>query len=158
MFIDPRDVREGLVFESDICIVGAGAAGITLAQSLAAVGFSVDLLESGSYGSEPLIQAMTHARIAGVAASTPTNRLRYLGGTTNHWGGWCRALEAFDFQSHAWIPDSGWPIGIHDLAPYYERACEVLAQLQPCYSKLAVIFADRLALPIISAGLRRARL
>jgi choline dehydrogenase-like flavoprotein len=131
MFIDSRDVHEGQVFESDICVIGAGAAGITLARPLANAGFSVSLLESGGFEVELPTQAMTAARIAGGAGLVPTLRLRYFGGTTNHWGGWCRPLETFDFEPHDWIPDSGWPIGLGDLAPYYQRAKKLLGIGRP---------------------------
>ena len=55
-------------------------------------------------------------------------RLRYLGGTSNHWGGWCRPLDPSDFAAHEHIPLSGWPITRDDLNPYLEAAlgvCEV---------------------------------
>jgi len=50
------------------------------------------------------------------------SRLRYLGGSTNHWGGWCRPLDEIDFEPRSWIPNSGWPIKRTELAPYFARA------------------------------------
>ena len=126
MFVDARSVDSGQVFASDICVVGAGAAGITLATPLAAAGFRVDLLESGGLEADPEIWVMTKARVAGREGTFGTLRLRYFGGTTNHWGGWCRPFEDFDFAPHPWIPDSGWPIDRADLDPYYDRARKIL--------------------------------
>ena len=53
-------------------------------------------------------------------------RLRYFGGTSNHWGGWSRALEAVDFKERDWVPLSGWPIEQLDLDPYRAEADAIL--------------------------------
>ena len=50
------------------------------------------------------------------------SRLRYFGGTTNHWTGQCHPLDAIDFEERDWLPLSGWPISRVDLAEYYESA------------------------------------
>ena len=47
MFVDARSVPTGSVIETEVCIVGAGAAGITLAREFIHSGFRVILLESG---------------------------------------------------------------------------------------------------------------
>ena len=36
-------------------------------------------------------------------------RMRAMGGGTNHWGGWCRPMDAIDFETRDWIAHSGWP-------------------------------------------------
>lgn len=51
-----------------------------------------------------------------------TSRLACLGGTSDHWTGWCRPLDPIDFDSRADEPLSGWPIGYDELRPYYESA------------------------------------
>ncbi|MBV9418942.1 MAG: GMC family oxidoreductase [Alphaproteobacteria bacterium] len=48
--------------------------------------------------------------------------MRYLGGGTNHWGGWTRPLDPIDFEQRDWMPYSGWPFGIETLKPYFPRA------------------------------------
>jgi choline dehydrogenase-like flavoprotein len=53
-------------------------------------------------------------------------RSRFLGGSSNCWGGWCRPLQAHDMAVRPWVPESGWPFGIEELLPYYERAHPVL--------------------------------
>ena len=50
------------------------------------------------------------------------SRLRFFGGSTNHWEGSCRTFDPIDFETRSWVPDSGWPISYHDLEPYYDRA------------------------------------
>jgi len=47
MFIDARGVRTGSVVQADVAVVGAGAAGISLALELSGNGLTVCLLESG---------------------------------------------------------------------------------------------------------------
>ena len=124
MFIDGRSVPQDQVFENDVCIIGAGAAGLTLATTLDRMGVGVDLVESGGMESAPRTQRLTHVKLRD--REHFANRLRYFGGTTNHWGGWCQPLEAFEFERHAWVPDSGWPFGRRELDPYYELSREVL--------------------------------
>ena len=53
-------------------------------------------------------------------------RLRYFGGTSNHWGGWTRALDAVDFLPKPYAPLTGWPIGQIDLDPYRAEADAIL--------------------------------
>jgi len=50
------------------------------------------------------------------------SRLRFLGGATNHWQGWCRPLDAIDFEERPWLDHSRWPIQRADLEPFYVRA------------------------------------
>jgi len=112
-------------------IIGAGAVGITIAKRLAGTKLKVLLLESG--GNEP--EEASQALYAGVIAGQQTDpmdasRLRFFGGTTNHWAGWCRPLEVSDFQKRADWPESGWPITRADLDPYYRDAAQ-LCQLIP---------------------------
>ena len=56
-------------------------------------------------------------------------RLRYLGGTSNHWDGNCRPLDPIDFEIRPNIPHSGWPLSRGDLVPYYKRA-EAVCELE----------------------------
>ena len=53
-------------------------------------------------------------------------RLRFLGGSTNHWGGWCRPLDEIDFESRDWVPHSGWPFARKEIEPYFARAQELV--------------------------------
>jgi choline dehydrogenase-like flavoprotein len=109
--------------ESDVCIVGGGPAGITLALELAKLGRDVALIEGG--GTTPSIegQALYEGDIVG-QKYYPLNvaRLRALGGTTGHWGGYCGVFSEMDFEKRHWIPYSGWPIKKPDLDSYYEQA------------------------------------
>ena len=55
-------------------------------------------------------------------AALDAGRLRALGGGTNHWGGWCRPMDAIDFEARPWMPHSGWPFPRTALDPYYPKA------------------------------------
>jgi choline dehydrogenase-like flavoprotein len=123
MLNDARRVPAGTTLSADVCIIGAGAAGITLACELAAGSQKVLLLESGGFDFEDATQALYQGEIVGHPLNPPdVSRLRYFGGTTNHWGGMCAPLAAEDFRVRPWVQYSGWPIGAEDLAGYWRRA------------------------------------
>ena len=110
-----------------ICILGAGAAGITLARELAAKKRHVLLIEAGTRELEGKTQQLYVADNIGFPYyDLASCRLRYFGGTTNHWGGYCRANDAIDYEGRADLGIPGWPINHDDLAPYIERAAGVL--------------------------------
>jgi choline dehydrogenase-like flavoprotein len=62
MFIDFRELDDGTAIEADVCIVGAGAAGITFARTLIGAGLEVALLESGGLEPDAAIQALYEAQ------------------------------------------------------------------------------------------------
>lgn len=131
MFLDARNVPDGSEIESDVCIVGAGAAGITLARELAGQSRLVCLLESGGLEPDAETQALYRGEVVGFPYyPTDAFRLRYFGGTTNHWSGVCGPLQEIDFEARSWVPHSGWPFARSALEPYYRRAQEV-CQLGP---------------------------
>jgi choline dehydrogenase-like flavoprotein len=127
MFIDARTVPDGHNVECDICVIGAGAAGISLAREFIGKSVTVCLLESGGLEADPDTQSLYDGENAGLPYfPLAAIRLRFFGGTTNHWAGWCRPFSDWDFQQHAWIPNSGWPISRSELDPYYDRAVDML--------------------------------
>ncbi|MBI4341156.1 MAG: GMC family oxidoreductase [Candidatus Omnitrophica bacterium] len=131
MIIDSRTVPAGTTIKTDLCIIGAGAAGITLAREFAGRSTRVCLLESGGLTQDPRTQALNAGENAGLPYfPLVAARLRYFGGTTNHWAGECRPLDEIDFEVRDWIPHSGWPFRRAELMPYYERA-HALCQLGP---------------------------
>ncbi len=128
MFIDGRTVPSGTTIETDLAIIGAGAAGITLARELRDGPYRIALIESGGLDFDAETQALYEGQSTGVTYPLDSARLRYFGGSTNHWGGWCRPLAAVDFEARSWLPHSGWPITRTDLDPYYQRA-QAICQL-----------------------------
>jgi choline dehydrogenase-like flavoprotein len=129
MFIDARSLGQNTAIQTCVCIIGAGAAGITLALSLRSAEFPVAVLESGDFEFDEATQDLDTGEVIGLPAQDLyQSRLRFFGGTTNHWGGMCRPLDEEDFQVRDGIPLSGWPIRRADLLPYYreaQRLCEL---------------------------------
>ena len=126
MFIDSRTLLEDTVVESDVCIVGAGAAGITLAQELINQPYQVCLLESGGFDFDAVTQALYTGDNVGLPYfPLDCSRARYHGGSTNLWGGTSRPLDEIDFEARPWMPYGGWPITRAELDPYYERAQKI---------------------------------
>jgi choline dehydrogenase-like flavoprotein len=126
-FIDARTLPEGHRIDADLCVIGSGAAGLAIASEFAGSPLRVALLESGGLTPDPRTQALYQGRMAGQAdAPLHQSRLRYFGGTTNHWTAHLRPLDPADFEVRPWIPHSGWPFESAHLAPYYRRACEFL--------------------------------
>jgi choline dehydrogenase-like flavoprotein len=126
MFIDSRQLRSGAVVEADIAIVGAGAAGISLALQLIGKGLTVCLLESGGMEFERANQSLYTGLNVGLPYyALDVAQLRFLGGSTNAWGGWCRPLDPIDYESRPWVEHSGWPFTMSELAPFYRRAHEI---------------------------------
>lgn len=115
----------------DVCVIGAGPAGITLARRLAGRGLAVALMEAGGLEWSEESQAMAAGESIGLTfPALDVARLRYLGGSSGHWNGLCRALDPADFDPRAENPDGGWPISRADLDPYVEDTHAIL-ELEP---------------------------
>jgi len=135
MILDSRQAVPGTAFEADVCIVGAGAAGISMAMALADRSLDVLLLEGGGFTYEQPSQDLYIGPEEGTLIGTDSlymggTRLRYFGGTTNHWHGWCRPFDPEDFERREWLGDFEWPISFDDVAPWYPEACKLL-QISP---------------------------
>ncbi|MFK5923529.1 MAG: GMC family oxidoreductase [Verrucomicrobiota bacterium] len=112
---------------SDVCIVGAGAAGITLALQLAGQGKKVTLIESGNFEMEGTTQYLYHGENIGLPYKDLLScRLRYFGGTTNHWGGVCRNNDPEDHEPRPDLGLPGWPVSHAELLPYVNHAAKML--------------------------------
>ena len=117
---------------TNVCIVGAGVAGILLARELIGESFDVCLLESGLLNSDKHIQTLCDGEISGIPYyPLDTARARQFGGSSNRWlleigdnqiGARLRPLDEIDFEQRDWVPNSGWPFDRHHLEPYYQRA------------------------------------
>lgn len=108
---------------ADVAIIGAGAAGLSLARRLLATGASVAILESGGFDHEDATADLNVGRSIGLDYyPLKDSRLRFFGGTTAIWGGRCAALDPIDFERRSWVRYSGWPITADELDPYYAEA------------------------------------
>lgn len=124
MIEEAANIQNGACLQSDVCIVGAGPAGIALALHLAERGVSALLLESGHIDPDAKTQALYEGEVADARMHSPADkyRQRRLGGSSGIWGGRCMPMDRIDFESRDYMPDSGWPISYDDLLPYYPAA------------------------------------
>jgi choline dehydrogenase-like flavoprotein len=124
MIIDARELPDGFVVTCDVCIIGAGAAGITLAHELLQSGQKIALMESGGLKLERSTQDLYKGEVVDPARHGRLDmyRQRRFGGTTRVWGGRCAPFDDVDFEVRSHVPHSGWPINKNNLNPYYVRA------------------------------------
>ncbi|MEA5466706.1 FAD-binding protein [Leptothoe sp. PORK10 BA2] len=137
---DARTISSAETLDTDICVIGAGPAGITIAHELNGQPVRVMLLESGGFAPDPAVDALSAGSNEGDPYPTPDNvRERVFGGTATVWpidlgngqtGVRYVPLNPIDFEKREWVPYSGWPITHSDLDPYYARAHQV-AQTGP---------------------------
>lgn len=127
MINDFLDYDSEAPIDCDVCIAGAGAAGISIARSLAGTSLKVVLLEAGGVDYEEDSQAIYEGTIVGHPYyDLDVTRLRYFGGSTNHWAGQCTTLDPIDMEVRPWVPHSGWPFDRASLDPWYEQAQGVI--------------------------------
>lgn len=132
MIIDGRSVPNNALIETDVCIVGAGVAGVTVARELIGTNVRVCVLESGGLDPDSRTQSLyTGENVGHPYFPLETARSRNFGGSSYRWlaelgdgrlGARLRPLDAIDFESRDWIPYSGWPFDKKHLDPFYERA------------------------------------
>ena len=120
--------------QADVCIVGAGPSGLSIAREFAGTRAKVVVLESGGLQEEPGTQTLcdieaTHPR----RLNQDTLRMRILGGSSHIWTGRCAPFQQLDFEQRHWIPHSGWPIGLQEVQPWLARAGELLGLGPNCY-------------------------
>ena len=127
MLIDARRSPPRTAIECDLCIVGAGPAGLTLARRLDDGRRSICLVEAGGLAFNDRSQALL-AGESGDGGYPPLQaaRVAALGGSTHFWAGWCRPLDPIDFERREEFPSSGWPLSRPDLDPFYGEAHETL--------------------------------
>jgi len=142
MFIEFNEHPRDQLIETDICVIGAGAAGISIVHELRKSSLNICLLESGR-----LTTDMVHQRLKEPASRegdylTAGCVLRRWGGTTNHWGGNSKPLDDIDFSQRDWVDYSGWPINKADLEPWYQAANELVGGGLYAYTRQSMLDAD----------------
>ena len=127
MHIDGRKIENNTVIEGDICIVGAGVAGISMALQFIDSPYKVILLEGGGFEYDEKVQELYEGNLTGRPYfPLMSSRLHYFGGTSGHWGGMCSTFDDIDFTVRDWVEHSGWPIKKEDIAAYYPRSQNIL--------------------------------
>lgn len=111
----------------DVCVCGSGPAGITIARRLMNAGTRVLLLEAGSTEWSEASQSVYAGESTGpLEYYVDATRLRYFGGTSNHWAGFCTRFDPIDFEDRGIWEVPGWPIGIDDVYRYQDETREIL--------------------------------
>ena len=125
MIIDFKTELLPDTIDADLCIVGAGAAGLAIAREFLGTTVQVCLVESGGREATERNQSLYEGSSIGNPTLDPaTGRIRVFGGSCSLWGGGCVPLDAM--ESREWMAHGGWPISHSELKPYYLRACAFL--------------------------------
>ncbi len=116
--------HEALLGDCDVCIVGTGPAGATIAQELSGTALRVIVLESGEPSRSAEADLLNDLENIGRprVADQWGVRNRIVGGTSHTWGGRCAPFDAIDFEKRPWVQASGWPVALGDLLPYLDRS------------------------------------
>lgn len=127
MYTDTRHLENDSLIQGDVCIIGAGAAGVSIALDWMNSAYKVVLLESGGFEYDDKVQDLNAGKTTGQKYfPLKASRLRSFGGTTGHWAGMCSPYDNVDFIKRDWVPDSGWPIERKEMDPFYARAHKIL--------------------------------
>jgi choline dehydrogenase-like flavoprotein len=115
----PQQVRRSEAF--DVCVIGAGAAGLAFTEMLGrSNSLKICLLEAGPEHfrdrREPYVVRNRGKEHAGVNEG----RVTAFGGATNTWGGGLIRLSPTDFEPVEGRPDTAWPIPFDSMIPHYE--------------------------------------
>ncbi|HEY4293695.1 GMC family oxidoreductase [Luteibacter sp.] len=133
MIIDYLDRSAPGDLQADLCIVGAGPAGIAIARAFIGSSITVCMIEGGGLAGEDRSQSLYDGDSAGdLPLDAGTSRMRVFGGSCTLWGGGCIPFADSDLEARDWVPDSGWPLRYANLAPWYERARE-FCQIAPSH-------------------------
>ena len=128
-FTDLNELEDGSSIEADLCIVGSGPAGTSIAKEFAGSKVQVLILEGGGIEQTAADQALYDFENIGVVRRTPQDlayRNRILGGSSHTWDGRCASFDEIDFECRTWIPHSGWPINLADIYPFLDRSKKYL--------------------------------
>ena len=133
MIVEGTTLPAGAKLDADVCVVGAGPAGIAIAGELSGRGIAVTVLESGGRRASLRGQLLLGGRSVGYPyPRLPLAAVSAFGGSSHRWGPYwhARPLDALDFEERPEVPGSGWPFPRAALVPYYVRA-ERLLGLEP---------------------------
>lgn len=114
---------------ADVCIIGAGAAGLALAADLDGSDQQVLVLEAGGATRDLTLEAEAfEVDLVGEPWRNPEPaRGRMFGGSTSLWFGRLAIPQPIDFEQRSWVPHSGWPIAYDTLSPFLAAATRLVS-------------------------------
>jgi choline dehydrogenase-like flavoprotein len=120
---DAADVPDGTTLAADLCVVGAGPAGLAIAVELDGAPLDVLVLEAGGFDPDPDEDPIAGVEVVGLPLRDPApRRRRGFGGTTQTWYGRLARYDDLDFEPRPWVRASGWPIRSADVFAFEPRA------------------------------------
>lgn len=141
MIIDASSLAGGTTLEADVCIVGSGPAGGTVALELADRGLDVVALEAGPDGTPSTAAGEQTAEVRGVPYPVEASRLAHMGGAASLWHVWnpgeggplvrLGPLRGEHFEERPWLPNTGWPFARDHLEAWFARTAAVLGIADP---------------------------
>lgn len=140
------ELEQDVELQTGVCIVGGGAAGITLALQLQQAKIDVLLLESGGHDLDGPTQYLYQGENVGLDYfDLMSCRLRFFGGTTNHWAGYSIPPQPADFEARPDLGIAAWPVTYGEITPYVDRALETMGYDQAGFQSQA--WLDKLEVP-----------
>ena len=123
MLLDANQFDSAQILHADVCIVGAGVAGLVLAHELMSTGRKIVVVDAGGLAYSTESQDFYKAgKLPDSFPDTSVTRLRMLGGSSNHWENSTERFDPIDFERRDWVPDSGWPFSYDELNAHYRQA------------------------------------
>lgn len=107
----------------DVCIIGAGPAGLTACSELVDRGLRICVIESGAMARSPFAEGLKIVESERVNIGIDAQE-RVIGGTSLTWSGLCAPLDPIDFEGRPGAHHGGWPFGREALDPYYDEAAK----------------------------------
>ena len=154
MLVDARSLAAGARLEADVCVVGAGPAGLAVISELDGRGPSVVVLAGSAEAAPGEVSGDSYPALADTRAGD-------VGGTAALWdaelspgsfGARYAPLAPIDFEERDGIPGSGWPFRREALDPFYARAHQLCVAGPYDYEPAA---AEALSVDGIASGLFR---
>lgn len=127
MIIESLKINNRSIINYDICIVGSGAAGITIALQYLNTNKKVAILSGGGWNETFANRELNKGIIDSNHHHEPLeeNRRRQFGGTTAAWGGRCIPFDSIDFEKRDWLTDCEWPFDEEEIKQYYDAALNI---------------------------------
>ena len=137
--IDLSKYNAGNCFDATICVIGSGPGGAFAAVELATAGYDVLIAEAGGSIAKMDASDSIDSMFMSGKSSARFGFSRQLGGSSNLWAGRVATFEEIDFEKREWVSDSGWPINLQDLFPYYQRSAEIMGIPYPYFQDASLI-------------------